>query len=61
VSAFKGEAEKAALFNSLDASQWFEPKPGDWRKPTAFAVELSSGETLPYSIALYRSGAVREG
>ena len=54
-SAFKGEAEKAAIDNSLNASQWFEPKHGGWRKPTAFTVELSSGETLRYSVALYRS------
>jgi hypothetical protein len=54
----KSETEKAAVLGSLNSTQWFEPKRGGWKKTTTLSVGMKSGETLRYSIGLYRSGAV---
>jgi len=54
----ESEDEKGAIVTSLNGSQWFEPSHGGWKKPTTLSISFRSGDSVDYSIARYRSGAV---
>lgn len=54
----ESDDEKAAIVTSLNESQWFEPSHGGWKKPVTLSVSFRSGNSVDYSVARYRSGAV---